>query len=1073
MDENSRLSDRLLLPIRTKTEIPRARRLLSRPRLLNLLLENVHRRLMLVCAGPGYGKTSLLVDFAHRTCLPVCWYTPDAHDRDPRVFLDYIVEAVRVRYPSFGEQTRALLHRGGVCDLRDVIGRLVNELSALPDPKVVLVIDEYQTVASEASVNRALALLLEYLPANIHLIVASRVPPPLPHIRLVAYGQVEGIGADLLRFTMEEARAVLQEHFEVSLSDETIRALVEKSEGWITGILLGVQTIWRHLSTFLARLTEPRDRLYDYLTQEALSGLPPDMRDFLRRISILRRVEAGLCDALLQREDSAAMLRWLEERNLFLVSLAGGWYRFHGLFQESLLQEIRKEQDEFVRLNLRAAELWRERGETGEAIEHLLQAGAHEQAAMEVERLVRPLFARGLFQTIAHWAGALAPEACRAHPQILLFQGKVALEMGGVEEALSLLRTAERLLEQGTDHESLVQARADISLGLRLQGHYEEALRMAQETIPMAEGGAAAAIVDLYRVAGVSLAALGRLPDAEAHLREAVRRSLAGPSLCNQALAYQDLGVCLLQQGKLDEADEAGRQALERWRAIGSPGPVGCILNNLAMRPFARGAFGQAADLLQQALESVETSLSPYYRALVRASLSDLRRDQGDWGAAWRFAQEGLRLAQESGNTSLTAYLDEALGNLARHYGDFAEAERYLHDALAAAGSSTSDRARIQVSRALLEITRGCYEAADDLLKDAQAVLEAGKEYPQVLRAQIAQVISWKHQGRSGAQERFRQVVLLGSQQELLEPFVAEAELLAPLLHGPVPEEGAALITSVRQIVQGRALPPMTTPLGEDLPPMRLIAFGPGRVYRGDEEVPIRAWRGQLPREIFFYLYFHSPVSRERLGAEFWPEVDSAGVTARVHNMLYRVRQAMGDPGFVELREGLYTWNPGVSCWCDARAFEETIRKARALPPHSPGARILLERAVALYQGDFLEDFYREWCRGWRDRLRTAYLQALLRLGWICGRLQDFERGAAYFRQATEADNFCEEAYQGLIGCYMALGERNLAIHTYRQCCEILDRELGVLPAEETRALYEAIMGGESPPQEIFHSRPA
>lgn len=1073
MGESSRLADRSLLPIHTKTHIPCARRLLSRPGLLAFLQENLNRRLMLVCAGPGYGKTSLLVDFARHSNLPVCWFTLDDHDRDPRVFLDYLVEAVRVRYPGFGEQTRALLHQRGSCDLLSVVGRLVNELAALPEPKVVIVLDEYQNVAGETAVNQALTLLLEYLPENIHLMIASRVTPPLPHIRLLAYGEVEGIGADLLRFTVEEAAVLLREQLGVPLPDETIHELVAKSEGWVTGILLGVQTIWQHLSTFLARLTEPRDRLYDYLTQEALSSLSPDMRDFLRRIAILRRVEACLCDALLEREDSAAMLQWLEERNLFLVPLEGGWYRFHGLFQESLLQEMRRNRDEFIRLNLRAAELWRERGEAAEAIEHLLQAGAHDQAAEEVEGLLRPLFARGLFQTIVHWTDALAPEACRAHPQVLLFQGKVALETGQIEQALQLLRAAEQLLEQRTDQESLVQARAEISLCLRLRGDYDEALRVAEETLPLAERAAAAALVDLHRVAGVSLAALGRLAEAEEHLRQAVRHSLAGPSLCNQALAYQDLGVCLLQQGRLSEADEASRQALDRWRSVGSPGPVACILNNLAMRPFARGAFAEAAELLEQAMAAVETSLSPYYRALVRASLSDLWRDLGDWPAAWRLAQEGLRLAQKSENTALTAYLYEALGNLARHHGAFPEAEGYLQQALAAAGSSRSDRARVDLSRAFLDLTRGRYNAADRRIADVLAVMQAAGEQPQLLRARIAQAVSWKQQGRAGAAELFREAVIAGGQLGLLEPFVAEADLLAPLLQGPVLEEGSGLLTVVRQALQQRTLPRMTMPLGQDLPELRLRALGPGRVYRGEEEVPPRAWRGRLPREVLFYLYFNSPVSRERLGAAFWPEVDGEGVARRVHNMLYRARQALGDHRFVLFQDGLYTWNPEVLCWCDVSAFMQVVGQAEALPAEAPGTRILLERAVSLYQGDFLEECYGEWCSPWRDRLRATYLQALLRLGRIHRRLGNFARGIEFFRRASEVDSYCEEAYQGLISCYAALGERTLAIRAYKQCCQVLETELAASPTEETRALYQALVGGETTPPDGSYRRPA
>jgi LuxR family maltose regulon positive regulatory protein len=310
--------------IKTKASIPRRVNLLSRNRLLDFLQRNIHRKLTLVCASPGYGKTSLLVDFAHNVKVPVCWYTLDSTDEDPSNFLDYVIEAVRAYFPGFGEQARTLLRQGQTRDLRSLVGLIINDLANIAERRVVLVLDEYHTIGNADAVHRVLDLFLEFLPSNVHLIVASRsIPPAIRLIRLAARGEVGGLGTDDLRFTEEEVRAVLELQFGMALEKVRVHELTEHCEGWITGILLGTQSVWQNLMGFLENMPGP-ERVYDYLLAEVLDELPVGTRDFLVRVSILNRLEASLCNDLLDLDYSDEVLEWLERRNIFLVPLAGG-----------------------------------------------------------------------------------------------------------------------------------------------------------------------------------------------------------------------------------------------------------------------------------------------------------------------------------------------------------------------------------------------------------------------------------------------------------------------------------------------------------------------------------------------------------------------------------------------------------------------------------------------------------------------------------------------------------------------------------------------------------------------------
>jgi tetratricopeptide (TPR) repeat protein len=355
--------------------------------------------------------------------------------------------------------------------------------------------------------------------------------------------------------------------------------------------------------------------------------------------------------------------------------------------------------------------------------------------------------------------------------------------LGRGQEAREILLRAEEALAQTGDLAGWMQAVADRSTLERLEGNYGEALRLAREVLPRATAGDLQALVDLHRTIGICLHAQGDMAGAERHLRLALEYSLTSSGPYNQALAYQDLGVCLRAQGRMREAEEAYQQALERWQRIGSPGPLANTLNNLAMGPFLRGDLSEARVLLEQALEAARASLSPWLQALVQASLGDLYRDLGALSAARQAYEEGLLQARQARHAPLIAYLLDAQGNLARRQGAFDEARRLLDEAQEAAGASQSSRAQVQVSVGWLEVAQGRPEAALGSFEEAAGLLERCGERLQLLRAWLGQSLALDRLGRKkGAQAVLVRAVALAKEMGVCEPFLAEKELLLPVL---------------------------------------------------------------------------------------------------------------------------------------------------------------------------------------------------------------------------------------------------------------------------------------------------
>jgi LuxR family maltose regulon positive regulatory protein len=364
--------DRLLA---TKLHIPQLRPgFLARPRLLELLSEGTDAELTLVCAPAGFGKTSLLGDWARRSRRPVAWLSLDGGDCDPVRFWRYVAAALDRARPGIRRRVDALF-RGGQPTPEAVVTGLVNGLVEGPET-VVLVLDDYHLIEAPA-VHDSLAVLLERLPPQLRLVLASRADPPLPLARLRARGQLTELREPDLRFTPEEAADLLRAAVGAELPETAVAALGDRTEGWAAGLQLAALSLQGHadVGAFVERFSGSHRFVLDYLTEEVLDRQPEQLRSFLLQTSILTRLSGELCDAVTGRTDGQQLLEQAERANLFLHPLdeVRGWWRYHHLFADLLRVRLAQEQPDRVPELHRAAAAWHEaQGLADEAIGHAL-----------------------------------------------------------------------------------------------------------------------------------------------------------------------------------------------------------------------------------------------------------------------------------------------------------------------------------------------------------------------------------------------------------------------------------------------------------------------------------------------------------------------------------------------------------------------------------------------------------------------------------------------------------------------------------------------------------------------------
>lgn len=1064
-------------PVVTKITPPSRRTdVLYRARLLDFLHEHIDRKLLLISAGAGYGKTTLLVDFVHETDLTCCWYSLEASDKDPRVFVEYLLASLERAYPGFGERTRRAVRSGAPLGggAEEVVGTLVNEMVEQIPEWFVVILDDFQEVEDSDDVCSFLTTLLMYLPDHCHLIIASRtIPGGLPFISLAARGQVAGLGKDDLRFTAEEIQAFLNQTQGIRLSREEVAALEAETEGWIVGIILTRHVRWGGLLEGLTGARKAGKPLYEYLAGEVLEQQDEATRAFLLSSSILQEMSPLLCREALGLERAEEILEQLEQRNLFLVRIAGvepPRFRYHALFQEFLQARLREgDPARYVALHRRAAAWFEARGKVDAAIRHYLEAGETLEAARLVDGVAWEMLAEGRLTTLSWWAERLPEEALRTYPRLLLSVAMAVSAAGKTEQAREWLSYAEQTFRQQGERTLLALTLSRLALLALNRGENEQAAERVREALSLTEDlpEPTEARVEARRILGVVLIRQGRFEEASRQLEAALGESRALGSHRREILILEGLAHSFRWQGRLRRAVETQRAAVEAARQQGSPGLLAEALNDLGFYLYLSGDYAEAWRGLEEALHIARTIGHPLVEAYAQVSLGELLRDLGEPQAAVELLDEGRRLAEVAGNVFLVSWTYEALALAFLRLGDATQATELARSALSMAERQHFglQQGRFRATLGLAMVEDGLTEAGLEELKAACDALEQLNAKEEAVRARLLYALALRETGRVEEAKAVLQTVPGDGEwtdQQRLLPLQFPA--LVPLLEWAVEQGGNGerfgrllaeahrLARKARQ-VQGQRTPPQPP----HRPSFRFYGFGVGRAERDGVLIPSAAWESAKARHLLFYLLSHSPATREQIGADLWPDLRPNRLPGTFHNTKYRVQRALGVVPFTYEERG-YRISGDLDYWFDVEEFEQLVQKAKRAPPVK--AVRYLSRAVELYTADFLTDCYDEWCVARRDQLQRQFLEAADRLArWFIER-ERFDRAVEVLRRGLEVDPLREDFHRQMMRAYALQGQREEALAVYRRCQARLRGELGVEPAPETQALARQIREG-------------
>jgi LuxR family transcriptional regulator, maltose regulon positive regulatory protein len=811
------------------------------------------RRLTLLSAPAGFGKSTLLGEWAAvRTGQEnfIAWLSLDEADNDPARFLSYLVASLRrgTGEEGFGEGVLAALRSPEPPRIEALASVLVNEMATLPG-ELDLVLDDYHAIESEG-VNRAVSFLLERLPENAHLVVSSRVDPPLSLSRLRARDQMLEIGAAELAFTTGEAAAFLEGVMGLELSEEDVAKLEGRTEGWVAGLQLAALSMRdrKDVSSFVETFSGSHRDVLDFLAEEVLARQPEEVREFLLATSILDGLTGPLCDALTGRSDSQEMLERLERENLFVVALDDErrWYRYHHLFAEFLRGRLGREAPGRVgELHLNASG-WNERnGELPRAIEHALAAGDNGRAARLMEGGIGQTWYRGEVATLLGWLGRLSDGAMRDRPLLLIWYAAALMLTGGTGDIEALLDEAEGRTKAGEDPTHVLATSASVrSQHARRLGHANDAVAHARRALSLLPEDnlnprpfATIVLAEAYLAAGDGETAISAFAEAGALGRAAGHDYVALSAMASEAHLH-------LARGGLRAADDVLRRALAYAAERGSEllPAVGSVRIGMGELLYERDDLDAASRHLAEGVELAGRTGDVEILMWGHVALSRLRLARGDTEGAAAAAHEAEQVARSSGADQAIA--DAAVWKARLHLarGDLASASAEQERAAGAGELRPYSRALEQLGRARLLLARDEPEEALRLLAERyDQAKTAGAKIPLL----TLQALALRTLG-----ERGRAVGVLAEALALAEPegyvrtFVDEGQPMAELLSAMLdPRRGgrsgvagrvpahypSKLLATLEREAEGAASPAagLPEPLSErELEVLRLVAVG-------------------------------------------------------------------------------------------------------------------------------------------------------------------------------------------------------------------------------------------------------
>lgn len=1077
------MSDKLQIA-QTKLITPQRRKeLLSRPRLLDMMSDLLDFRLIIIAAPAGYGKTSLLIDFASQFDWPVCWYALDPLDQDFERFLGYMLHSIRLRFPEFGSESLKVLESSPIDQINPdfLISTITNDIYDHITEHFVIVLDDYHLLKSSPVIDQFVSDFIQRADDNCHIVITSRKLLTFPDLPLmVARSQVGGLSIEELAFLPEEIQELFEKIFNKPINGQEAANLASRTEGWITGLLLTSQMLKSGMGEQIKVARASGIGLYEYLAQQVLDQQPPAIRDFMLNTAILEEFNAAMCaevvgKALSQKENWGEMLNHVIQHNLFVLPVDDEytWIRYHHLFRDFLQTTIQKERPQDARAIKERLAVYFTQKKEWERVFEIYSALADSKAlAQLIEKAGSSFIARGKFKKLSEWLKALPDNVILNNPSILSLKASVATNQSSYQEGRELLDKALELLRKGKDQKALADSLIRRSAVLRMLREYPAAMNDADEAIQITTRRE-----ELKHLYSEALRAKGIVLFYSGSLNDALRYYLDAMEICQENRMEEDvarilveMGMIYEKMGRLSAAESAYEKSLAYWQSVSDSIWQPTILNNLGVVQHLAGDFASSFRNFEKSLHYAQATGDRRMEGYSLASIGDLYKDLDANKEAVEAYQQAMEKAQQVEDQILIFYLKMARARMSLIDRQFKKAEIQIRSAqsLAKKSGSTYELNKYRLEQAALDFALKHYEKAHEQLEITTSYFKEEGFVEDGIRSEVLLCLSLIKNGeKKRAEEMIRDFVsrigepdrnipslsVLNELKNELKSFASGNELknLFSDLFSFLDDYQSLTQKNRRKIRKEASVVPFA--------PARLEirAFGRADVIVGNRPLALADWKTQTSRDLFFLFLAHPEgMTKEEVGLIFWPDSSPAELKLRFKNAIYRMRHAIGSEA-VLFQDNFYQFNRALDYEYDIQNFIAACSRA-AEEKNSSKKMAALRSAIQIYSGPYLPDINEIWVVADRQKYLEMFLAAIDELVHYYIEEKEYQDALDLCQRALKEDLCNEEIHRLIMEIHARLGNKAAISKQYEICRKVLKSELNTKPSSQTTSLYEKLI---------------
>ncbi len=955
----------------SKLHLPKLNpRILYRARLVNLINQNIDKKLIILCAGAGYGKTTLLSQYFADADMAYVYYHLEKEDNDPAIFLSHLIAGFQKVNPDFGKSLKRLTQfynlPGQISEI--VLGTFINEVIQNIKENTFIVLDDYHTLSPATSIDSIISYFLNHLPENLHFIISTRYNPSISTVHLKAKGEILEINTDMFRFTKEEIRALLTALFSKKLDETQLDWLYKYSEGWPACIRLILQSYEMvkdlDLNSFFKKLQDDSQQIekniFDYFAHEIFENESPEIQQLLVDCSLPDYLNSEICNTISNRKDSNKILESLSKHNAFIYSLPDGNYRIHYLFREFLKNRLTDEKKK-RQIYQHLADYWNNYNKD-ESLKYYILAQDFFSAAKTLESSAHHMLEQGKYHIFCASVEQLPEYLINKSPLLLRYYGEALNYFGNPVKAKEVLANALKKSKRDAGLKAqILYIFAGISIN---EGNLTRAIKYLKKILKTCpENSNFIKALALNSLGAINNAIGGKnFQRAKHYLKEAFKLAEKNNYQEMKASILNNWGMNEYKQGNLKDAYlkiSAAVELLKKYFSLG----CGAGFYNGARIALLLGNPNNAEMILNIGLEVCKPFNDPWSQANMWRGYSLLYQQKNNLEKAREYISQALEICEK---LKIPYLIINALTELCRieiTENNLVESQNILNRIWELKRTEDSEAIPILNLQGQLAIKQDNFKEGEKIFLKAFRLAQRYNLVLELFLLNLAFADIFYRTNRFNSAKKFLKLAISIARKKgydylLIEELKKKSFLINFMIDKYIDDK--YLFSLLRR--------------NRDFHVVQAFFFGEPKLYIDGKEIKDTEWKTIKAKKLFFYLLLHREkiVNKDILIESFWKKSGLKQGYDSLRKAVYHIRQTLKnyyikDP-FV-IHSGNYQCSSDLYVISDIDEFEQLIKELKT----EQNKGIKFKRLFHIYKDGFARNWYDDWAIKLADKYRQIF----------------------------------------------------------------------------------------------------